>query len=615
MTKIIADQSNQLNKRLVALAASILIIVFVLQAVFSMRQKSVTVDEITYIATGYYHLKTGDFQMNMTNPPFMKVVSAVPLLLIQPDLPPLPSDPLNWDAIQEWQYGREFMYNNSIDADAILFTARLIIVLVAALLAIYLFFWAKELYGAAASLFALFLLCFSPNILAHARFATQDLGLTAVMFIATYYFWKYMNMTAVKYLLLCGVLTGVAIVTKSTAFLLLPIFAAYSLVLILKKDFTTVNNKFPIVKRIVMTRIRLRQLIWITLSFIIIGLLILITVNVLYGFQGSLRPLDPTFAQKIGQRLPDNGAVQAIANLFWRLPIPLPSPYLQSLIFQFRLASGSGNIFFAGDYYNTGLWYLMPITLGLKTPLPTLILFLISFIFAAWQWKRLNAEWLMLIFITAVLFFFMFLANLNTGVRYLLAIYPFMFLFISRLFIVAFKRPQPARAIVALLSVWYVLAGLFIYPHYLSYFNEVVGGPANGYKYLTESNVDWGQDLKALKAYMEENDIERIKLAYFGSADANYYGIDYDYLPSVGLTPQNPDQYWWYEIDSEEKKLLAPQQGIVAVSVNILTAPGWLHPLFHNSYDWLRQYEPVDRVGYSILIYEIDGHADLENNN
>jgi hypothetical protein len=139
----------------------------------------------------------------------------------------------------------------------------------------------------------------------------------------------------------------------------------------------------------------------------------------------------------------------------------------------------------------------------------------------------------------------------------------------------------------------------------LAYFNEFIGGPKNGYKYLVDSNLDWGQDLKGLKHYMEERGIERIKLGYFGSADAAYYGINYDYLPSVGLAPTEPGQYWWYEIDSKEKAQLAPQTGTIAVSATLLAHPGWMG-WFGAAYGWLEQYEPIDQVGYSILIYEID---------
>ena len=93
-----------------------------------MRQKSVTVDEIAYIAAGYYHLQTGRFNLNMTNPPLMKIVSALPLLVLEPALPEIAGDPSAWDIIRQWQFSREFLYANTVDADDLLFAARLPVV-------------------------------------------------------------------------------------------------------------------------------------------------------------------------------------------------------------------------------------------------------------------------------------------------------------------------------------------------------------------------------------------------------------------------------------------------------------------------------------------------------
>jgi len=150
------------------------------------------------------------------------------------------------------------------------------------------------------------------------------------------------------------------------------------------------------------------------------------------------------------------------------------------------------------------------------------------------------------------------------------------------------------------------MGSLSNYPHYLAYCNEFIGGPENGYKYLSDSNIDWGQDLKGLEKYMAEKDIDKIKLGYFGSADADYYDINYEYLPSVGLAPKRPGQYWWYEIDKNHRYDPGPQKGHVAISATLLASPGWMKPLFHETYKWLREHDPIDQIGHSILIYKIE---------
>jgi hypothetical protein len=192
------------------------------------------------------------------------------------------------------------------------------------------------------------------------------------------------------------------------------------------------------------------------------------------------------------------------------------------------------------------------------------------------------------------------------GLRYVLPIYPFLHVLISSLLRSRRVRSKALGVTTCVLGGWYAASAVGIHPHYLAYFNAFVGGPENGYRYLVDSNLDWGQDLKGLRRYMDEKGIDRIHLGYFGSADASYYGIDYDYLPSVGLAPKEPGQFWWYE---EEAACTAPievPKGTVAISATLRASPGWMRPVFGECYSWLRDYEPVDQVGHSILIYEIN---------
>jgi len=587
--------------------AVVLILLLATQAILSLRQKSVTVDEMMYIAAGYYHLRTSDFQMNMTNPPLMKLVSALPLLTLDLELPSIEEDPVGWNLIEQWKYARAFLYHNRVDADTILHLARLPIVLLSIVLGLYVFAWSRELYGATAGLLVLFLYSFSPNILAHSRLATQDLGLTAFMFISTYYFWRYVRRPSAKTLTLSGIFFGLALLTKTTAYLLIPIFALYGLICILKNNRLGINENLPLIGRISEPRTRLRQGTSVVVSLLVIGILGLVVLNIGYGFQGTFQSFGKDAHARIYEKLPVQNAVTSrLLDLLVDVPIPLPSPYVEGLRFQYGLAGSSGGVYFAGNIYENGLWYLQLVSFLLKTPIPTLILLVASTAYMIVQRRELEAEWLMATFVAVVLFFFSYLANVNVGLRYVLPIYPFVLVLIGRLFAQEFTHHKVARILGLALLAWYLWSSIRIYPHYLAYFNEFIGGPKNGYKYLVDSNLDWGQDLEGLKHYMEEKGIEKIKLGYFGSADAAYYGINYDYLPSVGLAPTEPGQYWWYEIDSEEKAQLAPQKGTIAVSATLLANPGWMGPLFGDAYEWLKQYEPVDQVGYSILVYEID---------
>lgn len=104
--------------------------------------------------------------------------------------------------------------------------------------------------------------------------------------------------------------------------------------------------------------------------------------------------------------------------------------------------------------------------------------------------------------------------SVKIGLRHVLPVFPFIFVFTARFFKLALERSL-LSGLAFLLIIWYLISSIRIYPHYLAYFNEYVGGPTNGYKYLVDSNLDWGQDLKGSKEYMERRDIEKVKLAYF----------------------------------------------------------------------------------------------------
>jgi hypothetical protein len=103
---------------------------------------------------------------------------------------------------------------------------------------------------------------------------------------------------------------------------------------------------------------------------------------------------------------------------------------------------------------------------------------------------------------------------------------------------------------------------------------------------------------------MRERDLDRVKLGYFGSADADHYGIDYEYLPSVGLRPQEPGQQWWYEL-TEPVPPIQPEPGIYAISASLVASFGWMRHLFFDAYSTFRDREPDDLVGTSILIFDL----------
>jgi 4-amino-4-deoxy-L-arabinose transferase-like glycosyltransferase len=260
----------------------------------------------------------------------------------------------------------------------------------------------------------------------------------------------------------------------------------------------------------------------------------------------------------------------------------LPRAYLQGLADLFM--SRRRPAFLMGDISADGWWYYFIVTFLLKTSLPLLLLFALASVNVP-QWWRKNPVALLFLIIPVIVYFGIASASrFNIGHRHILPIYPFLFVLAGSL--VPWVRQQRAllKGGVGLLIVWYIVSSLSIFPHYLAYFNELAGGPENGYKYLIDSNLDWGQDLKGLKRYMEEHRIERVWLKYFGTASPDYYGIAYNVLPtSPGFATHSERETPRY----------------VAISVSLLQG----EPAYFEEF---RRREPIAKIGYSIFLYRLD---------
>jgi hypothetical protein len=166
------------------------------------------------------------------------------------------------------------------------------------------------------------------------------------------------------------------------------------------------------------------------------------------------------------------------------------------------------------------------------------------------------------------------------------------------------RQGRWAKRGLAGLACWYVLSSAWISPHYLAYFNELVGGPDRGSRYLVDSNLDWGQDLKGLKRYMDEHGIERVWLGYFGQADPDYYGIAYDYLPSYTIFDRGNDRPQFWDVDR-----IPLMPGMVAISATLLE--GVYLPINDPAkarayFEEYRRMTPVAKIGYSIFIYRVE---------
>jgi hypothetical protein len=219
-----------------------------------------------------------------------------------------------------------------------------------------------------------------------------------------------------------------------------------------------------------------------------------------------------------------------------------------------------------------------------------------------------------LIFLLPSLFLFMSLlfSTNNLGYRYLLPILPLLIVYISSLWPRSISRPlfrsitlSPLQFVILLLVVWQTSGTLRIYPYYLTYFNEITGGPDRGRYVLSDSNIDWGQDMVGLKHYVEQNHIDQIKFSYFGIAHPTAYGLRTQAILPV-RTAMNDQGAWWLKTYYPSD----PAPGTYAISVVNLMGGIWIDPA---EYAFFRDRPPDTTIGNTIYIYTIEPRGDPVN--
>jgi hypothetical protein len=442
--------------------------------------------------------------------------------------------------------------------DTLIFSLRVVVMELTLLLGVTLYRWAGERHGARGGLLALFIYAFSPNILAHGRLVTTDLVLTCFFFLAVYTFQRLLVRPTAGRCAIAGLCLGLALGSKVSALLLLPMF-----VLLAVSRSAVLGSRSHRRAGVASSWFRrlLAYLTWLSLIALLAG----IVVWLLYGLE-------------IGPWAEGWPA------------LPLPS-YLKAVLRVQEHGGARGHpAFLMGERSGDGWPAYFPIALAVKTPLPTLIAALAGMAWLCLRrrwWTWLTAFFPVVVFMAAAI-----LASLNIGYRHVLPVVPFLILLLSSMAELPWR--SPAVTVVGLgLALWLVVGTLRVYPDYLAYFNALAGGPSGGQRYLTDSNLDWGQDLEQLRDYLEERDIEQVYLSYFGNVDPIAYGIRYKPLPShfsigevEGFTP------------------FAPQPGIYAVSVTNLSG----QYLVENPtvLDWFNHQDPIASIGHSINVYEVE---------
>jgi hypothetical protein len=320
-----------------------------------------------------------------------------------------------------------------------------------------------------------------------------------------------------------------------------------------------------------------------------------------YGFETRTIGQAPASVVNFLERhtAPSSAVRRVILAVVSYVPIPAPS-FWRGMIN--RAGAPGFASYLRGQRYVGSRPDYLPVAFAVKTPIGTMVLFFVASVILAYRVLLARGrgeasldEWAMLL---AVLLFFclaMFIRQ-NIGLRYVLPVYPLIFIFTAVQLHWLYSRggrwrPIVASVVVALVT-FVALSSLRTYPHYLAYFNELAGGPQNGWRYLVDSNLDWGQDLPGLKTYVKQHNLDEVYLDYFGptrcwrgicSEVLDYYGIRWKPVPSA-----------------EEVARTGPPRGVVVVSLSRLI-------LFYPKDSWLWAYQPTATIGHSIWIFDFRG--------
>ena len=559
----------------------LLLLVISLQLFLSVRRESQTWDEGDHIFAGYRTWTNGDFGLNPEHPPLVKLLATIPLLWSQPMAPALEERFFKEDAFLR---GKEFLYQN--DPEDILSRTRTTVAILTLLTAIVVFFATREMFGSGAAFIALVLLAFDPNLLAHGAFVTTDVGLACFMFLSIYLFYRFVKSPSTLRLIVTGIAVGLALAVKHTGLLVVPILFLLAV--------CEIGLHFFGVRRETVGRQALR----ISGSVVLISLIGWAVLWSFYGFRYNARPgslqMNPPLAEYIKGLEPHEAwPISTMARFH-----VLPESYLYGLA-DVRLTANYYTSYVLGKVYAHGVWFYFPVAFLIKSTIGVLALLLLSLVVVAS--RRLRC-WREILFLVVPTIFYLTVAltvGMNIGVRHILVVYVFLYVLIGGATWALIRGSRKWAYVVGVLLVIHAGSSLRAFPNYLAYSNEAWGGPSQTYKYLTDSNADWGQQLKSVKQYLDQRGVKECWFVYFaaGVAEPDYYGIPCKPLPTVNTL--------WLNLPIDvPRSIEAP----VLISASNLSSvefgPGPLDP-----YGQFKLLKPTAVIDHGVFVF--DGKFDL----
>ena len=536
-----------------------------------------TFDEPYHIACGMQWLQQGIYTIELQHPPLARVMVA-----LGPYAAGLRA-PSSGDAVQ---LGNGILYSGGRYRRN-LTLARLGTLPFFLLACAVVWFWSSRVGGQPAALFSLLLFTLLPPVLAHGALATTDMACAATVCLALFCFALWVEDPSLRRSLVLGFATGLAVASKFSALLFLPVGAGALLLLRVALGPSLPHRRFADIAR--------------NLSIASLAAFFVIWAAYRFALAPILGPPPHPAIDRLFHGIP---AVRNLVDTL--LEIRLPAGQLVKSIAELQAHnSGGHSAFFLGEWRKGGWWYFSPVILLLKTPLPFLALSLTGIVLLALrfhdrrQWFGMAPGLFALAILAAALF-----SRISIGLRHILAVYPLLAI-AGGYAVCELWRSRTRRGACRVLAAAGVLglaaSSVLAHPNYLAYFNIL--GSRQPERIEVDSDLDWGQDLGRLSDWLRAHQVRELSIAYFGTAD----------LAQAGLPPLHELQPYvktagWVAVSAYDRALPSPFTVTrVAGRAAYYGIPGNFDSIPHaeGPFAWLAAYQPVAKIGSSIFLYNV----------
>lgn len=533
------------------------------------KSLSVTNDEYWHLPVGILNLRTWRFDYEPLNPPLTRLISACAVIATEPGCyegpVPLSEQPttygLHYLRLMKDRHQPSYLWARTMNVGFSVLTGLMIAA------------WCWRWWGRTAACLSTLLWCTEPTVLAHASLVTSDIGIAWATLAVWYTLWRYFQQPTRNRAIVCGVMLGLAQLIKYTAVLLVPLACVAWLVWWIARWRAGASQSE-------------RGRLW---HLVLMPVICLFVLNLGYGFQGTFL--------RLNQIKPRSQTIIRAVKAFPLLndvPLPVPRDYIVGVDVQKHVLESQHPVYLDRVWSVEGFPYYFLWALWYKLPHLWQLLILFGAIRAAWNWR--DPVWrsrIALIVVPLVsLLIVADLSRVQLGVRYVLPVFPFLCMLAASTFAATASRAI-TRCLCGLLAIAVIVAPLSLrdHPEHIAYFNELAGGTNGGPQHLLDSNLDWGQDLLEMKAYIDQFPDENWLIAYFGSVPPGELGLHYA-IPPAGQ----------------------PSAGSYAVSVNfvygrphvVLDENGTPVSIMPGQFNYLRASKPVKKIGASIWIYRLD---------